>query len=108
MSKEKEMNNTEICEETIEKDRSEEGCLPADDKFYTLTMAEILERQGLKKDAMKIYQVLLRKAGQNNLAIQHRIERLMEGSNGKIPSEDFNERKKHFINWIDKLQHKGN
>lgn len=87
-------------EETVtEEDSSEHTQLPDDDKFYTMTMAEILERQGMKKDAMRIYQALLKKGGQNSLFIQEKIDKL---SGHSLRSND--ERKKDFINWINKLQ----
>ncbi|MBI5047331.1 MAG: hypothetical protein HZB54_00065, partial [Deltaproteobacteria bacterium] len=57
----KEEYKEHIGEAIVEEDGVE---LLPDDKFYTVTMAEILERQGLKKDAMKIYQILLKKGGQ--------------------------------------------
>ena len=44
-------------------DNPSEEWLP-DDKFYTSTMAEILERQGLKKGAKKIHETLRMKGGQ--------------------------------------------
>ncbi|MBI5874460.1 MAG: hypothetical protein HZB81_01190 [Deltaproteobacteria bacterium] len=85
--------------EHIEEDDSEHERLPDDDKFCTLTMAEILERQGMKKDAMKIYQALLKKGGQNGLLIQERMDKL---SGHSLRSNE--DRKKDFINWINKLQ----
>ncbi|MBI5048933.1 MAG: hypothetical protein HZB54_08315 [Deltaproteobacteria bacterium] len=89
-----------IEEAIIAEDDGEEERLPVNDKFYTVTMAEILERQGLKKDAMKIYQILLKKGGQNNLVIKEKIERLMMVQGAE-------DRKKDFINWINKLQKGG-
>lgn len=89
--------------EHIEEDDSEDERLSDDDKFCTLTMAEILERQGMKKDAMRIYQTLLKKGGQNSLLIQERMDKL--SGHSLRSSED---RKKDFINWINKLQKGGN
>ncbi|MBI3398048.1 MAG: hypothetical protein HY026_02270 [Deltaproteobacteria bacterium] len=57
------MERETVEEAIIEEGDDNEGWLPDNDKFYTLTMAEILERQGLKRDAIKIYQVLLKKGG---------------------------------------------
>lgn len=92
--------------EHIEEDDSEQERLPDDDKFCTLTMAEILERQGMKKDAMRIYQALLKKGGQNSLAIRERIEKLMDDNKGN-PSKAYEDRKSNFLNWINKLQKSG-
>ena len=80
----------------------------SNDKFYTLTMAEILERQGLKKDAMKIYQALLTKGGENSLIIKEKIERLKYGNDAKgLSSQAYEDKKKDFINWVNKLQRGG-
>lgn len=74
------------------------------DKFCTLTMAEILEKQGLKREAIKIYQVLLEKGGQE-LIIKERLKRLMYGDNLQLSSSQHNEDKmKGFIKWVDKLK----
>ncbi|MBI3753033.1 MAG: hypothetical protein HY266_03175 [Deltaproteobacteria bacterium] len=88
-------------EEAVIEDDSGEW-LP-DDKFYTLTMAEILERQGLKRDALRIYKRLLKKGGQNSIAIQERIDKL-SGHSFRANEE----MKKDFIKWINKLQKGGN
>jgi len=53
----------EHIEETVIEEDGGEDWLP-DDKFYTLTMAGVLERQGLKKGAKKIHETLLMKGGQ--------------------------------------------
>lgn len=85
-----------------EEDSNEYKQLPDDDKFCTVTMAEILERQGMKKDAMRIYQMLLQKGGQNIPLIQERLDKLR----GHFPRTN-NDRKNDFINWINKLQKGG-
>lgn len=88
--------------EHIEEDDVEHERLPDDDKFCTMTMAEILERQGMKKDAIRIYHALLKKGGQNNLLIQERMDKL---SGRSFRSNE--DRKNDFINWINKLQKGG-
>lgn len=75
-----------------------------DDKFYTLTMAEILEKQGLKKDALKIYTRLLNKKGQNNSIVRERIEKLIHGSKEFSSYYVRDNGKENFERWIHKLQ----
>jgi|GEM_PF-1134928 len=53
----------EHIEEAVIEEDGGEYWLP-DNKFYTLTMAGVLERQGLKKGAKKIHETLLMKGGQ--------------------------------------------
>jgi hypothetical protein len=103
MSAFKEMNR-----EVIREDGEEAGYLPDNDNFYTLTMAEILERQGLKEDALRVYQALLGKKGQNSLIITHRIKRLAGSDSIKGYSlHNLDERRKSFDNWLNKLKGEG-
>lgn len=94
-----------IEEMTIDEDNEENGPLPERDEFYTLTMAEILEQQGLKTDALKVYHILLKKAGENNLNIRCRIEKIL-GSNYRtdVYVEKSEVRKRCFANWVHKLR----
>jgi len=92
-------------EMTIDEDYEENGSLPERDEFYTLTMAEILEQQGLKTDALKVYQALLKKAGKNNLNIRCRIEKILESNyRTNVYVEKSEVRKRYFANWVHKLR----
>jgi hypothetical protein len=53
---------------------------PADDMFFTVTMAEILERQGQLEDALAIYKIL-RKSRPHDERIAEKMEKL--GSTGR-------------------------
>ncbi len=96
----------EVIEEAVIEEGAEENeWLPGDDRFYTLTIAEILERQGFKKDALKIYHGLLKKGGQDSLIIKERIERLTGDKDTRDPSVQVDEkRRKNFINWVEKVK----
>ena len=66
--------------QAAEVEREREGQWPSgDDRFYTLTMAEILEKQGFKKDAVRIYHALLKKGDHNSSIIGERLNRLKGG-----------------------------
>ena len=92
-------------EMTIDEDYEENGSLPERDEFYTLTMAEILEQKGLKTDALKVYQALLKKAGKSNLSIRCRIEKILESNyRTNVYVEKSEVRKRYFANWVHKLR----
>ena len=92
-------------EMTIDEDYEENGSLPERDEFYTLTMAEILEQQGLKTDALKVYQALLKKAVKSNLSIRCRIEKILESNyRTNVYVEKSEVRKRYFANWVHKLR----
>lgn len=101
--------NMEHAEEAVIEDNSE---WLSDDKFYTLTMAEVLERQGLKKEAIKIYQALINKTGHDSMVIEEKLKKLMPdnkvaSSNNSLGSNRHDSRKGDFLNWINKLQKGG-